>query len=487
MTATVLDVIDNFLTGEGATEVHRIPGRNLYELGREARRLADARTPAQVEPGAIYLGGWPSANFWAVSGDLILSTLLYADSVVVKDPVTDWFSSSQYRVPHVMPTRPGYLDPEAGKPAVGQTRAFLRSVLPSLLALRPLVESGAIIFTSSHDFNLAASGQIELMTESLMANLVRDVAQYTMDFSPEEIAVEDNVRGMFVAAPGDQEASVVRSLEHGMRHFAREYLLATSVGATYTAPFRHERYLCESGLGRSLSPSERVTRALMTTELPILTGLTPEIVAKVRRDDAYEDFRAQLHNIYAGLPVGAPHDEVERFLEDQERALLAGPLRRAEQDLSRGALGRLGASLSRATFNIAAGVAMDAAVGTGWLGAGLGAAKTAAEEVVAARASLGPQRVWNALVKHNRKPNQELDGVSVQLGHAQQKPYWGIPGTPGMTVTVTAGATLWDHVPQPGASDESPSGAYREGDYAPCDCGSGRGYRYCCRRLKVDF
>jgi hypothetical protein len=89
---TVLDVIDNFFARDSDPDVARLPGRRLYDLGMEARRLAQAADAPQVGRGSIYLGGWPSANFWAVSGDLIMSTLLYADSVVIKDPLTEGYS-----------------------------------------------------------------------------------------------------------------------------------------------------------------------------------------------------------------------------------------------------------------------------------------------------------------------------------------------------------------------------------------------------------
>lgn len=488
--STVLDIIDNFFVRDADLDVARIPGRRLYELGREARRLAQAADSPQVSRGSIYLGGWPSANFWAVSGDLIMSTLLYADSVVVKDPLTDWFSFSQYRVPHLMASRPGYLDPETHRPLVAQTRAFLLVVVPALRRLRPLVESGALVFAPSADLNLRLSSAIDTMSRELMTQLVADAGEYSKLFAPTEIAAEDNVRGLFAAAPGHQDASVRRSLGHGMRHFAREYTLAQSVGATYTAPFRHEQHLCQNGLGAFTSPGDRVTTALMTTELPILTNLTPAVVAKVRADDSYEEFRARLHDVYAGFPIEAPQEEASRYLSDQERALLSGPLKEAKRDLDRGALGRLGAALTRGSFKLATGLAADLVLGTPGLATGVAAAKTAAESVQENRAQ-GAQRVWNALVKHSRNVEQELDGVQkangvhVDASTNDATPYWGIPDTPGLSVTITAGLTLHDYIPS--GSDALPEGAYQEGDYAPCDCGSGLGFRYCCRNIRVDF
>ena len=487
MPATVLDVIDNFFTRDPAADVRRIPGRQLYELGRESRRLASASATPAATSGSIYLGGWPSANFWAVSGDLIMSTLLYADSVVVKDPLTDWFSESQYHVPHVMSTRPGYIDPESRRPSVAQTRAFLSVVIPSLRALRPLIDTGALILTPSHDFLMASSHSVETLADRLMADLVPDSRAYAERFAPTEIAIADNVRGMFFGVGGEQDQSVRRSLRHGMRYFAREYSLSGHIGATYTAPFRHESYLCQYGLNSLASPSDRVSSALMRTGLPILTGLTPAIVAKIRADDSYCEFREQLHNLYSALPVGASDDEIARYMADQERALLAAPLERAERELSGGLLGQLGASLSSGRFRIAAGFAVDLAAGTAGLATALGALKAVGEQVVTKRQTAGPQRIWNTLVKHNRRAEEEMSGVYLELGTNPSDPYWGISDTPSMSVSVTPGAVLTDFIPRPADTDQPTRSEYRAGAYAPCDCGSGLGFRYCCRGLKADF
>lgn len=490
MPITILDVIDNFFARDSELDVARLPGRRLYDLGMEARRLAQAADAPQVGRGSIYLGGWPSANYWAVSGDLIMSTLLYADSVVIKDPLTDWFSYSQYQVPHLMSSRPGYLDPGTHEPLVTQTRAFLSAVLPALRQLRPLVETGAVVFAPSADLNLRQSSDIDSMARELMTRLVNDTAAYTKQFAATEIAAEDNIRGQFVCAPGDQDASVRKSLEHGMRHFAREYALARSVGATYTAPFRHEAHLCRNGLDAFTSPGDRVTTALMTTELPILANLTPSVIAKVRGDDSYEEFRAQLHAVYAGFPIDASEDEASRYLFDQERALLSGPLREAERQLDRGVLGRLGAALTKGSFKILTGLAADTILGTPGLATGVAVAKTIAEAAADNRAQ-GTQRVWNALVKHSRQVQQELNGVQerrgehVGSGADGDAPYWGIPDTPSMSVAITAGLTLWDYMPL--RASDLPGRGYQEGVYAACACGSGLGFRYCCRNLRADF
>jgi hypothetical protein len=61
---TVLDVIDGFFGND--PDVLTVPGKALYEFGREVQRFADAYEPPPLADSErmLYLGGWPSANVW---------------------------------------------------------------------------------------------------------------------------------------------------------------------------------------------------------------------------------------------------------------------------------------------------------------------------------------------------------------------------------------------------------------------------------------
>lgn len=100
-------------------------------------------------------------------------------------------------------------------------------------------------------------------------------ATYSGAFSPNEIPVEDNVRGMFVFAPGPEaEAQVTSALKRGLTYFAREYAVANEFGATYAAAFEHELYICRNG-AVAMRPQAQVTEALLQSQLPIFQALTP--------------------------------------------------------------------------------------------------------------------------------------------------------------------------------------------------------------------
>jgi hypothetical protein len=109
----------------------RLPGTAIHEFGEHVRDYAANAMPnLDATKHPIYIGGWPSANFWFVNGDLILSSLLYSGQVLVRDPIADWFSNEQYLVQHLFAARPGYLDPQRLQAANGQHSCLPRKCNP---------------------------------------------------------------------------------------------------------------------------------------------------------------------------------------------------------------------------------------------------------------------------------------------------------------------------------------------------------------------
>ena len=96
---TVLDVLDNFLDTQKEKNILKISGTELYNLGEEVRKFSNTYQLPTVNEyqNPIYLGGWPSANFWhALNSELLMTCLLYSGQILVKDPISDWFSDEQY-------------------------------------------------------------------------------------------------------------------------------------------------------------------------------------------------------------------------------------------------------------------------------------------------------------------------------------------------------------------------------------------------------
>ena len=481
MGPTILDVIDNFTTSKGR-QLHELPGTALWELGALVNQYADAVEPPLLRSDShpIYLGGWPSANFWvAAHGPMVLSSLLYCGQLIAKDPLVDWFSPARYEFPRNLTDRQGYLTNE-GSPNVAGTRRFLAVMIPRLLVLRPLIESGTLVLVSGEAFSARTQAEVAELRDKLKTTVSTE--EVVARFRPRDLAADDRRRGMFVGAPSpDPISGLEGNIEGTMEYFAREYLLARSVGAEYTAPWDYETFLCEEGLAKiqNESASQRVVQALLRTSLPIFGGLTPRLVAQIKDDEAFGSFRSDLIKTYRDIPKTASDADVRRYIAENESALLQPQIERAELAAKRGWLARAGAELVDAAIQIGVGVAADAVAGR-------------ANEQSVAREGLGylvdrvrsPRRtrdsltVWTKLARHRRSIEQELELTVFQRASEPFQKAWPQPAEPAMAYTVTEGIVLFDDPPLPAPAELT---GYQQGEYSPCPCGSGYKWHFCCR------
>ncbi len=354
---TVLDVIENYFSMQDDHNLATIPGKALYAFGEEVRRFSGSYClpPIDQSQHPIYLGGWPSANFWnSQEGQLVMTSLLYSGQILVKDPVSDWFSNEQYRIPTKMAARAGYNDKQRGKVNSVGTRIFLSHVVPVLARLKPLINAGIIVLVPSKAFIYANQSRIQTITNEITATVSADTEGFTKRFGSRDLAVEDNVRGMFIFAGGDREEQIRQQIKSSVCYFISEYLLARMHGFNYTAPFEYEAFLCEQGLENSLSkmPGAKVLHAIFNSELPLYSGLTPEIIAKIRDDDNYAGFRAELHQIYRDIPENLSQEELAKYVAEQEGALLKPILKKAEKEVKTGTMSKLGIGLLSSGFKI---------------------------------------------------------------------------------------------------------------------------------------
>lgn len=360
---TILDVLDNFITSRSSPEqdLRRMPGKALFELGEEVRRFSKEYVPlsprADLHP--VYLGGWPSANFWdSQNGSLAMSSLLYSGQLLAKDPISDWFSLEQYSIPTKMAARKGFIEPETGNLNIAQTRNFLSIVVPALLKLRPLISNGIIILIPSKPFIASRLETIDAVAKQICAQLGGDVKGFTRRFRPIDMPMEDNLRGMLISAGGDREKQIIQALEHSARYFASEHALATEHGFVYTAPFEYENFLCEEGIGPSLAiaTGEKVLHAILHSKLNVFRGLTPDLVATLRDDTNFGAFRANLFEIYRDIPERCTQSELDRYISETEAALIEPCLNEVAREVSRGLFSKIGLELKQATVRMGAGV-----------------------------------------------------------------------------------------------------------------------------------
>ncbi|MEZ4483019.1 MAG: hypothetical protein R3B97_18140, partial [Dehalococcoidia bacterium] len=378
---------------------------------------------------------------------------------------------------------------------VAGTRAFLETILPGLYALKPLVEAGIVCLLPSHGHALRQAPAVEAVVERLTPIIASDPADFCRGHLPVELAFEDNLRGTMIFAGGNREEQVISQVRGAVRHFAREWLLSTEHGYSYCAPFQFESEMC-SAMGTATSgPSHRVVRALLETALPEFRDLSPAIIAKVRDDAGFGEFRAELHGVYRDIPMSG---DISRHVAEAEKALLLPKLINLRKSVATGPLSKA-VSLAPAAFRLAATFATQAA-GAGLVGGTLGAKElfgfafgaAAAEGVNAVSGVMSSglpssRPVWTELVAHQRTAVSETRAHPSAANYDQQEgaPFWGVPEKPSLSVHITSGALVFDSVPKPPNAGEARVSAPRSAGprYRTCDCGSGTSFKFCCERL----
>ncbi|QDW62067.1 hypothetical protein [Oerskovia sp. KBS0722] len=481
MTTNVVELISDFFALRNSRSFWSVPGSALYELGEEVQKLYSGQISIEPAKGhRSYLGGWPSANLGSVHGDLLLTSLLYTDQIVVRDPICDWFAPEQYTNEHMISARPGFLGPE-GIPNVRATRTFMAKALDRLEYLRPLIDRGIVVLAPGELLVKREEDRINQLREQLSTALSGDMEAYARRFGPSDLATEDNVRGLFAFVGGERNEQLLRAQGHAIRYFAREYAISTAMGATYTAPFRHEMWLASEGLGSTPTPSGQVSSALLASKVPVFTRLSPDLIARVHDDDAFGAFRRDLHFAYQNAPVGDA-DALELFARDQDREILTPSIEKAESAASSGFLREFGVKLKNSSFGILAGLTVDVLAGTPGLATAVGASVPMVSSYVDGRKmDKGSLPIWTALVKHQQQFSEEVSGV--QSSTSQTGDRWGIPPEPSMNVSISEGATISDWISE-GREDPEVRG-YAAGNYRPCDCGSGLKHKFCCETLRV--
>lgn len=497
--ATIIDVIENFCAAHAIEDFDTVAGTTIVAFGEEVQRFAASYQPPTTEDSQhpLYIGGWPSANFYhAAHGSLLSSALLYCGQVLVKDPLIDWFSVERYSYQQLMSAREGFLVPGTSSYNIAGTRRFLAVVVPALLALKPLIESRALVLVAG-DANILEN---ETVSQDLAEKLsgIDEVmpVRVAQLFAPEELAVDDRRRGMFTFAGGERESQIAQSVGYAYQYFAREYILATTHDVDYAAPWRFEQYLCENGLLAPTlrSETQRVVRALWSSAVPLFQGLTPRILADVRQDDAFASFRSALFDAYRGLPADADEREFDQYVREAEGARLTPLLQEAARAADRGWLAKLGVEVVTLGANLSAAVLVDVSKGEVDASTPLqGLAGYLVNKVRPGGGSGGAVSIFTKLTRHQRKLEQEVRTIQNVDEQSNQSVYvasgttsgWNIADKPSMNITISRGAFLIETATVPG-DDEGTDGSAKQRN-RPCNCGSGIKWKHCCRDVSENW
>lgn len=491
---TILDVLDNFLSLEKETDFLKISGNNLYNLGEEVRRFSDSYTLPKCsnELHPIYLGGWPSANFWnAYENKYIFSSLLYSGQILVKDPISDWFSDEQYQLPAFLSSRKGYIDPDNGYPNIQGTRIFLSIIVPELLKLRSLIEKGIIVLIPSKKYIYSKREIIQELTEKITGKIISNKEFILKNFRPSQLATDDNKRGGFLLIGNNQNEQIETIIRDSIKYFVSEYVLSSNNGYYYTSSFPFESFLCENGLEKTLIsglPGSKVLKAILNSNFPLYSGLTPEIISEIKDDDNICSFRQELYEIYNNIPDNINQEDLTLYLKEIEELKIKPKLVEIRNQVDRGILSKIGISLFQSTLRIAGTVLAAKMLTPVTSIEGLTIAAII-EEVFSKISNYSKPKqqssliIWKKIYNHNQKYSDMFKNYKyIHSKTNNSTDYWVFPES-GLEVNITEASIIFDYIngfPPLGTPKVFPPIDY----YSVCPCGSGKKFKFCCKGLE---
>lgn len=382
--ATVLDVLENALDGELTAD--RAASLSDQDLSQLAEVLADFYATWRPPPPAAgelraYPGGWVAANYGgAEARSLLASTLLYFDTVVVHDPIGEWFDPRRGQLRGPPPIRyrngvqvqsaqvnimagDGYYAPSSG-PA--RAREHLKWMLPMLMDLAPLIRSGVAIPINQigtlidRQEAILAGVRHDLRDSQLVAEISNpiDLQPVTADYSR---GLQLQMEGAGGVVSGDE----IRAIAQNPAYFLTKTIaLADAVGARYTPPAATDhalyvRRLQRAGeeLSRSAGLDLRIAAALTRTPLPFVGALELPTLVQIRENEgSFEEWRSQVRSVVRQIeatPDSEDFADNAREVFDDGFAVVAAEVRRATQRST-----VLQASIGDATINLVTGLAV---------------------------------------------------------------------------------------------------------------------------------
>ncbi|MEZ4670431.1 MAG: hypothetical protein R3E39_21195 [Anaerolineae bacterium] len=454
---TILDVLDSFF-GNKLPDFSSLSEGTIEDFGKEVRRFSETYEPPAVKEDDVYpcfLGGWPSAR-WGDFSPLIMTSLLYSSSVLVKDLIIDWFSDEQYELPQfvevndnlILPREQrGYRTPNDNRDGNREARLvanrnFLRVTVPMFLEARKLIEKGILISVPSKRFEYLNQKHAEELATSLLPLAVSSVKDFTDQFRPRDLARTDNLRGLFMFMQSSNKSLIENQIRQEVRealyYFATEYLLAEHYGFTYTSTFPFEEHVCHNAITPLLrkQSGHYVYQGVLNSKLPLYQGLNPQVIADIRNDDNFVDFRRELYQIYADVPQGASGSDMRRHIREAEEVLLRPILQKLEVSEKKRPLSGLGFTrigVLRMAATVLLGLAAPTGIGTA---TSVGVLGEVVQRFVQRDRTKGASVIWRKLFNHGRSIKEEFDS-QVKGITPPRKPYWGIPFKDGMQAIVT--------------------------------------------------
>lgn len=343
---TIVHVLENALDGDlSATRVEQLSQREIDDL-YDAVNLFYEEWEGEAPQDAllrVHLGGWIARMASAgLARDLLNSALLYAHEVVIYDPVAAYFEPRRHLL-RKLPIIKGAAanvdgaavnqEATAGyirfKNDLAAHRSHLGLAVEQVAALAPLIKQGVALPVPHLRLTLARQEQIF----TAVRHLLRDEDYIRVVSSPVDrpaITQDDGPNVHIQVRPRTKADQRLQHYGDPAYYLARTLALAEASHAAYLPPSATEWAIYEQRLrmlGKTLQRRDRleltVAPAIVASEVPYLTGLSPATLLAARADgEAFEMWRRALRRatrvIQASPADGQAFvDEARQILEDE--------------------------------------------------------------------------------------------------------------------------------------------------------------------------
>ena len=354
---SVVDVVENTwsLSIAEASEFARTADRMAFEQLNEAVNDFYAVYEAPRPDGDEYrvsFGGWIANNLTPEHLAYLRSSLLYADSTVIYDPIAAWFYPRRDELQALPSIKyANGLEIQSSEPAMLQgdghhapeldeerERQHIVHGLHVLAELAPLIRSSLVIPLNHLELmRRVQEGVISAVRHDLRDAGFTGLIENPIDLPPPR---SDQIRGMEVSAgvavrPEDR----LREISQNSAYYLNKTIaLAAESGSRYVPPAATDWRLYEyrlDKLGAELRGSAKldltVIGSLQTSELPYLADVSTDQILKVRQNEApLEDFRRLLRRAVRQLETSPQEGDA---FASEAKAVLADSLEPVAQDV----------------------------------------------------------------------------------------------------------------------------------------------------------
>lgn len=354
---SVVDVVENAwsLAIREAPDFARTADRSSFERLSEAVNDFYAAYQAPATAGdefRLSFGGWIANNLAPEHLAYLRSSLLYADSTVIYDPIAAWFyprRSDLQALPNIKYLNG--LEIQSSEPAMLQgdghhapeldeerERQHIVHGLHVLAELAPLIRSGLVIPLNHLELmRRVQGGVISAVRHDLRDAEFTRLIENPIDLPPPR---SDQIRGMEVSAgPAVRPEDHLREIAQNSAYYLNKTIaLAAESGSRYVPPAATDWQLYQyrlNKLGAELRGSAKldltVIGSLQTAALPYLADVPTDHLLKIRENEAaLEDFRRLLRRAVRQLETSPQEGDA---FASEARAVLSDSLEPVAEDV----------------------------------------------------------------------------------------------------------------------------------------------------------